>query len=132
VEDAYSHVRVRGEISGFKRASSGHLYMALKDQDALIDAVCWRGNAGKLDIRPEDGMEVIATGRHQAHRAQASEENHGASQGRRETDRSGDENNFEYRVGRDDCAERKSGVDRSRGGKRWRRRRSCRRGTRAQ
>ncbi len=63
VEDAYSHVRVRGEISGFKRASSGHLYMALKDQDALIDAVCWRGNAGKLDIRPEDGMEVIATGR---------------------------------------------------------------------
>ena len=63
VEDAYSHVRVRGEISGFKRAASGHLYMALKDQDAVIDAVCWRGSAGKLDIRPEDGMEVIATGR---------------------------------------------------------------------
>jgi exodeoxyribonuclease VII large subunit len=63
VEDAYSYVRVRGEISGFKRAASGHLYMALKDQDAVIDAVCWRGNAGKLDLRPEDGMEVIATGR---------------------------------------------------------------------
>lgn len=63
VEDAYSYVRVRGEISGFKRASSGHLYMALKDQDAVIDAVCWRGSAGKLDLRPEDGMEVIATGR---------------------------------------------------------------------
>ncbi|NMM45398.1 exodeoxyribonuclease VII large subunit [Rhodospirillaceae bacterium KN72] len=63
VEDAYSYVRVRGEISGFKRAASGHLYMALKDQDAVLDAVCWRGSASKLMARPEDGLEVIATGR---------------------------------------------------------------------
>lgn len=63
VEDAYSYVRVRGEISGFKRAASGHLYMALKDADSVIDAVCWRGQAGKLDANPEDGLEVIATGR---------------------------------------------------------------------
>ncbi|MFT5182433.1 MAG: exodeoxyribonuclease VII large subunit [Alphaproteobacteria bacterium] len=63
VEDSFGYVRVRGEISGFKRAASGHLYMALKDADANMDAVCWRGTADKLDIEPEDGLEVIATGR---------------------------------------------------------------------
>ena len=63
VEDKFAYVRVRGEISGFKRAASGHLYMALKDADAVIDGVCWKGTAGRLDIQPEDGLEVIATGR---------------------------------------------------------------------
>lgn len=63
VEDKFSYVRVRGEVSGFKRAASGHLYMALKDADAVIDAVCWKGVAGRLDIQPEDGLEIIATGR---------------------------------------------------------------------
>src|SRR3546814_2035059 len=55
VEDGFAYVRVRGEISGFKRAASGHLYMGLKDADAMIDAVCWRGTAGKIDMVPEDG-----------------------------------------------------------------------------
>lgn len=63
VEEAYERVRVRGEVSGFKRAASGHLYMTLKDQDAVLDAVCWRGSAGRLMVTPEDGLEVIATGR---------------------------------------------------------------------
>ncbi|BDW94980.1 exodeoxyribonuclease 7 large subunit [Thalassospira tepidiphila] len=63
VEDAFSFVRVRGEISGFKRASSGHMYLALKDEQAVIDGVCWRGQASKLGLVPEDGMEVIVTGR---------------------------------------------------------------------
>ena len=63
VEERFSWVRVRGEISGFKRPASGHCYMALKDADAVLDAVCWRGTAGRLGIVPEDGMEVIATGR---------------------------------------------------------------------
>jgi len=63
VEETFAHVRVRGEISGFKRHSSGHLYFALKDADAVLDAVCWRGQAGRLAMNPEDGMEVIATGR---------------------------------------------------------------------
>jgi len=63
VEDNFQWVRIRGEISGFKRAASGHLYFALKDAEAVIDGVCWRGTAGKLAIRPEDGMEIIATGR---------------------------------------------------------------------
>jgi len=63
VEDKFAYVRVRGEVSGFKRAASGHLYMALKDADAVIDGVCWKGTAGRLEVQPEDGLEVIATGR---------------------------------------------------------------------
>ncbi|CAA7612452.1 Exodeoxyribonuclease 7 large subunit [Candidatus Terasakiella magnetica] len=63
VEETFSFVRVRGEISGFKRHSSGHLYLALKDADAVLDAVCWRGAAQRLGLAPEDGMEVVATGR---------------------------------------------------------------------
>ncbi len=57
-------MRVRGEISGFRGAhSSGHAYFALKDDAAKIDAVVWRGVFGKLRFKPEEGMEVIATGR---------------------------------------------------------------------
>ena len=63
VESHFGHVRIRGEISGFKRAASGHLYFALKDENALIDGVCWRATAGRLALNPEDGMEIIATGR---------------------------------------------------------------------
>src|SRR3954462_10911478 len=63
IEDGFSHVRVRGEISGYKRHASGHCYFALKDADAVLDAVCWRGTATRLEIRPEDGMEIICSGR---------------------------------------------------------------------
>jgi len=63
VEETFAFVRVRGEISGAKRHSSGHLYFALKDAEAVLDAVCWRGQAQKLGLALEDGMEVIATGR---------------------------------------------------------------------
>ncbi len=63
VEGQFGHVRVRGEISGFKQAASGHLYMTLKDENSVLDAVCWRGTAGRLSVRPEDGLEIIATGR---------------------------------------------------------------------
>jgi exodeoxyribonuclease VII large subunit len=63
VEDAFGQVRVRGEISGFKRATSGHLYLTLKDADACLDAVCWRMTAQKLTFKPEDGLEVVCVGR---------------------------------------------------------------------
>ncbi len=63
VEDSFGHVRVRGEISGFKRHGSGHCYFTLKDDAACIDAVIWRGNAGAMRFEPEDGIEVIATGK---------------------------------------------------------------------
>ena len=63
VENAFGLVRVRGEISGFKRHASGHCYFTLKDENACIDAVIWRSGAGTLAFRPEDGAEVIATGK---------------------------------------------------------------------
>src|SRR5215471_9196457 len=63
IEESFSYVRVRGEVSGFKRHSSGHCYLALKDAEAVLDAVCWRGTALRLQVKPEDGMEVVCTGR---------------------------------------------------------------------
>ncbi len=64
LEDGFGYVRLRGEISGFRGPhSSGHCYFGLKDERAKIDAVIWRGVYGKLKIKPEEGMEVIARGR---------------------------------------------------------------------
>ncbi|WP_108660503.1 exodeoxyribonuclease VII large subunit [Acuticoccus kandeliae] len=64
VEDGFGHVRVRGEISGFRgRHSSGHCYFSLKDAEANIDAVVWRGSYARLGVKPEEGLEVIASGR---------------------------------------------------------------------
>ncbi|GLV23817.1 exodeoxyribonuclease VII large subunit [Sphingobium sp. Cam5-1] len=63
VEDRFGHVRLRGEISGFKRAASGHLYLCLKDDNAVIDGVMWKGGAQRLPFAPQDGVEVIATGK---------------------------------------------------------------------
>jgi exodeoxyribonuclease VII large subunit len=63
VEESFAYVRVRGEISGFVRARSGHLYLSLKDDKAVLDAVCWKGTAAALRFRPEDGLEVVCTGR---------------------------------------------------------------------
>jgi len=63
IESAFGDVRVRGEISGFKRHNSGHCYFTLKDENACIDAVIWRSNLAILAFRPEDGAEVIATGK---------------------------------------------------------------------
>lgn len=63
VEDRFSFVRLRGELSGVKRAASGHFYCSLKDEGARIDAVMWRGSAQRLAFLPEDGVEVIVTGK---------------------------------------------------------------------
>ena len=64
VEDAYGHVRVRGEISGFRGPhSSGHCYFALKDENAKIDAVIWKGTHYRMRFKPQEGLEVIATGK---------------------------------------------------------------------
>ena len=64
VEDAYGHVRVRGEISGFRGAhSSGHCYFALKDENAKIEAVIWKSALYRMRFKPQEGLEVVATGR---------------------------------------------------------------------
>ncbi|MBV1868032.1 MAG: exodeoxyribonuclease VII large subunit [Marinosulfonomonas sp.] len=63
IEGEFGHVRVRGEIGRVSRPASGHLYFDLKDERAVIAAVSWKGQAARLAVRPEEGMEVIATGR---------------------------------------------------------------------
>ncbi len=64
VEDAFGLVRLRGEISGYRGPhSSGHVYLSLKDDRARIDAVIWRGTFSGLKFKPEEGLEVIVTGR---------------------------------------------------------------------
>jgi exodeoxyribonuclease VII large subunit len=64
VEDAFGYVRVRGEISGYRGPhSSGHCYFTLKDDSARLDAVIWKGTFGRLKFKPEEGLEVIATGK---------------------------------------------------------------------
>ena len=63
VETGFARVRIRGEISGFKRPASGHLYLSLKDENARIDGVMWKGTTNRLAFVPGDGIEVIATGK---------------------------------------------------------------------
>ena len=63
VEDAFGYVRIHGEISGFKKATSGHLYFALKDENALISAVCFRGAASGISFEIGDGLQVCASGK---------------------------------------------------------------------
>ncbi len=63
VENAFGQVRVRGELTGFKRHASGHWYGAMKDERAVVDLVMFKGHATSLAFRPEDGLEVIITGK---------------------------------------------------------------------
>ena len=64
LEDRFGHVRVRGEISGYRGAhSSGHCYFSIKDEGAKLDAVIWRGQFAKLRSKLQEGLEVVATGK---------------------------------------------------------------------
>ena len=63
IEGEFSHVRLKGEIGRVSFPRSGHVYLDLKDEKAVISAVIWKGVAARLQIQPEEGMEVVATGR---------------------------------------------------------------------
>lgn len=63
LEDTYGRVRVRGELSRISIPKSGHMYSSIKDDKAVIDAVCWKGVLSKLSIKPEEGLEVICIGK---------------------------------------------------------------------
>ena len=63
LEGAFGRVRVRGEITEFKRYPSGHLYFSLKDENAKISGIVWKSGVSRLGLVPENGVEVIATGR---------------------------------------------------------------------
>ncbi|MBI1171264.1 exodeoxyribonuclease VII large subunit [bacterium] len=63
IEGEFGLIRVRGEVGRVSRPASGHLYFALKDDRATLDAVAWKGQVARMQLRPEEGMEVVATGR---------------------------------------------------------------------
>ena len=63
IEGEFSHVRIRGEVGRVSRPQSGHLYLDLKDDRAVLASIIWKGVAGRLRVQPEEGMEVVATGR---------------------------------------------------------------------
>ena len=63
LEENFGRVRVRGEITELKRYPSGHIYLSLKDEAAKLESVIWKTSVGRLSIKPENGIEVIATGR---------------------------------------------------------------------
>jgi exodeoxyribonuclease VII large subunit len=63
IEGEFGLVRVRGEVSRVSRPVSGHLYFDLKDDRSVIASLCWKGQVPRLAVRPEEGIEVVATGR---------------------------------------------------------------------
>ncbi|WP_320177484.1 exodeoxyribonuclease VII large subunit [Roseovarius pacificus] len=63
IEGEFAHVRVKGEVGRVSRPRSGHVYLDLKDDRAVLAGVIWKGVATRLSVQPEEGMEVVATGR---------------------------------------------------------------------
>ena len=63
VEQVFNHISVRGEVSGLKKASSGHIYFSLKDKDSVLSAICWRGRSTQTISALQEGLEVICTGK---------------------------------------------------------------------
>ena len=63
IEGEFGHVRVKGEVGRVSRPRSGHLYLDLKDDRSVLASIIWKGVAGRLSVQPEEGMEVVATGR---------------------------------------------------------------------
>ena len=63
LDETFGYVRVRGEITGLKQAASGHVYLNLKDEGAIINGIIWRSNVSRLGFQPQDGLEVICKGK---------------------------------------------------------------------
>ncbi len=63
IEDSFGYVKIRGEVSGYKMATSGHCYFSLKDDQALISAICFRGTISKINFKIEDGLEIYVFGK---------------------------------------------------------------------
>ena len=71
IEDNFEYVRVRGEIGRVSKPNSGHIYFDLKDNDSVISGIIWKGNALKLEIKPEEGLEVICIGKVTTYKGQS-------------------------------------------------------------
>jgi len=71
IEDNFGYVRVKGEIGRVSNPASGHVYFDLKDKDSVISGIVWKGNASSLEIQPEEGLEVICTGKVTTYKGQS-------------------------------------------------------------
>ena len=63
IEDNFEYIRLKGEIGRVSRPGSGHIYLDLKDDSSVISGVIWKGNTQKLNIAPEEGLEVVCFGK---------------------------------------------------------------------
>ena len=63
IEKTFGHVRVRGELSRVTIAASGHMYADIKDENSVINTICWRSTFPRLGVKPEEGLDVIVTGK---------------------------------------------------------------------
>lgn len=63
VEQVFNHIKVRGEVSDVKRATSGHIYFSLKDKDSVLSAICWKGSSQQCAQHIQEGLEIICTGK---------------------------------------------------------------------
>jgi len=63
LESIFPYVQVKGEISSLKKPASGHMYFDLKDDESILHGICWRGTSSHLAVQPQDGMEVIVSGK---------------------------------------------------------------------
>mgnify|MGYP001307739814 FL=1 len=71
IEDNFGYVRVKGEIGRVSNPASGHIYFDLKDKDSVISGIIWKGNASALEVRPEEGLEVVCTGKVTTYKGQS-------------------------------------------------------------
>ena len=71
IEENFGYVRVRGEIGRVSNPASGHIYFDLKDNDSVISGIIWKGNASRLEIKPEEGLEVICIGKVTTYKGQS-------------------------------------------------------------
>ena len=62
IEDNFDYIRIKAEIGRVSKPNSGHIYLDLKDDASVISGIVWKGNVNKLDILPEEGLEVVCTG----------------------------------------------------------------------
>ena len=71
IEENFGYIRVRGEIGRVSIPASGHIYFDLKDTDSVISGIIWKGNSKNLQIQPEEGLEVICTGKVTTYKGQS-------------------------------------------------------------
>ena len=63
IEDNFDYIRLKAEVGRVSKPKSGHIYLDLKDDTSVISGIIWKGSVNKLNILPEEGLEVVCTGK---------------------------------------------------------------------